>query len=64
MNQMTIEKMEGGYIITNDMGRRYIRTTLDEVFEDLLLHFEGKSKHFYEDCFGKVTINREKKPRS
>ncbi len=63
MNQITIEKMEGGYIITGSMGRKYIKTTLDEVFDDLLLQFEGRSKNFYENSFGEVTINRENKSR-
>lgn len=62
MKQMIIEKMEGGYIITDSMGRNYIKTTLDEVFRDILLHFEGRSSFFYENSFGEVTINREKKP--
>jgi len=51
-----IKKLDGGYILSDTTD--HIFTSLDEVFEWLLLHFEGRAPSFYEDLYGKVTISR------
>lgn len=58
---ITIEKLRNGYIITKHkiFTERDIYKTLDEVFDQLLLSFEGRSEHFYENSYGKVIIDRD-----
>ena len=48
---MNIKQVSNGYII-NIHGEEKIYFTLDELFSDLLLHFEGKGKYFKGDKLG------------
>jgi len=54
---MNIRKIKNGYIITD--GSEEIHTTLESVFSNLLLHFEGRGKYFGGDSFGVVEIHRK-----
>jgi hypothetical protein len=58
-----VEKVEGGYIFHDvelSIHARSIHLTLDEVFEKMLNHFEGRSRTFKGSLFGKVEITRGK----
>lgn len=57
MNGVHIRPVENGYII-DVVGRERIATTLDEVLNFLLLHFEGKASTFNGDLYGYVSIAR------
>lgn len=61
---LEIEKMKGGYILTeNDCLKLYshseIVVTTEELFRKLLLSFEGRADSFHGDSYGKVTIIRD-----
>lgn len=57
---MKIEKVYNGYIVK---GTAYteIYHTLQEVFDSMLLHFEGRAKMFGGDSYGQVIIETTKK---
>lgn len=54
MNQ--IRKVRNGYIVTDEDRNEYIALTLQDVFNRLLLSFEGKAPTFKGDSFGLVII--------
>jgi hypothetical protein len=56
---ITVERVERGFIVDYWTGNKDICFSLDELFEKLLLHYEGRSELFYEDIYGKVTIDRK-----
>ena len=60
---ISIEKVSNGYVATksNPPVTKFIFKTTDELFDWLLLQLEGKSKTFFEDLYGKVTIERGEK---
>ena len=53
---MNIEKIDNGYLIIDNSKTKRKEDTLEEVFDFLLLHFEGKGKYFGGNSFGKVVI--------
>ena len=55
---MNIRKVKNGYITTDENGIEEVHTSLESVFSDLLLSFEGRSKWFGGDLFGVVEIHR------
>ena len=55
---ISIEKCEGGYIVIDRYGTKMLKTSLDELFEYLLLTFEGRSKYFAGSSFGRICIDR------
>ena len=55
---INIRKAKNGYITTDENGIEKVHTTLESVFSDLLLSFEGRSKWFGGDLFGVVEIHR------
>lgn len=58
---MKIRKVINGYVLERtSWGNEEVYTTLDEVFRELLQHFEGRCKSFGGDMYGKVTIERER----
>ena len=56
-----IEQVKNGYIVTQTGKGTEIFKTTDELFEDLLLRFEGRSEGFGGQCYGKVWITRNDK---
>ncbi len=57
-----IKKVSNGYIVEDiSSNEESVYETLDEVFEDLLLHFEGLNKYFKEDLYGRVKVIRGSK---
>jgi hypothetical protein len=60
MDNIIIKKVTNGYIIEDSIFTR-VYNTLEEVFDHLLLQYEGRSETFRSDSYGKVTINRELK---
>ena len=57
---VTIKKLSEGYYL--ECGNlTYACKTLEEIFEHILLHFEGRCNTFIDNSYGKVTIEREKK---
>ena len=58
---MNIKKVTNGYIIKNKFGTEEIFQSIEEVFNRLLLHFEGKSEKFDGDSYGKVILRNSKK---
>lgn len=56
---MNIEKVSNGYIVSTRYGSKTICKTLDEVFQYLLLQFEGRSKFFSGCSYGYVHIFKE-----
>lgn len=52
-----IEKISNGYLITTGRGDRVACESLLEVFERLLVLFEGKSKMFHGSLYSQVVIN-------
>lgn len=61
MTKIEIEKIKGGYILNRkEFGEnRELISTTEQLFEDLLLIFEGRADCFHGDIYGKVMINRE-----
>jgi len=59
-----IEKVSNGYLITNKWNCRFIYQTLEEVFEALLLHFEGRASTFSGESYGRVVIERQARKKS
>jgi len=61
---MKIEKVDNGYIVEYDgvLSTRKIFTTLDDLFREMLLQYEGRCSSFGGDLYGDVKINR--RPRS
>ena len=55
---MIIEKVSNGYVLSN-MADKQIAQTLEEIFDVMLLHYEGRSIWFGGSKFGKVIILRE-----
>ena len=53
---MNIEKIDNGYLITDEHRTKRKADTLEEVFDWALLHFEGRGKYFGGDSFGKVVV--------
>jgi len=51
-----IRKVENGYIIRDAYGIESIYFNISEVFSELLLRFEGKSKFFKNNSYGEVKI--------
>ena len=54
-----VRSAKGGYIVTDDSGSEEVMTSLEEVFEDLLLHFEGRGRYFGGDSFGVIEVVRK-----
>ncbi len=59
MGIVKIERVENGFILELD-NTKTVYLTLDELFERLLLHYEGKSKVFYHEAYGNVIIERDR----
>ena len=59
---MRIEKVTNGYITTDSKGIKTIHANISDMFSDLLLHFEGKSKSFGGDSFGVVRVITKPEP--
>ena len=57
-----IRKVANGYIIESLglQGEELIYLTLDEVFEHLLMVFEGRGLYFCGDLYGQVVIRRDR----
>lgn len=62
INEVSIRKVSGGYILEWKSGEEQIEDLLEDVFERLLLHFEGLAPSFFQDSYGKVTIQRGNGP--
>ena len=58
---MKIRKVSNGYIVEGPLNELNVYKTLDEVFEELLLHFEGLAESFRGSSYGKVKIIRDLK---
>ena len=56
---ITIEKVSNGYIVIDNRGQRKVFLALQEVFDYLLLHFEGLAVSFSGELFGQVIINTQ-----
>ncbi len=53
-----IKQAMNGFIVTTDNSIEHVFLTLDEVFDYLLLHYEGRGSTFTGDLYGKVRIER------
>jgi len=51
-----IERIDNGYLIIDKHNQKRKADTLEEVFDWMLLHFEGRGKYFGGESFGKVKI--------
>ena len=60
MLTISIRNVVGGYVITDDIGKEEVATTLEKVFKNLLLNFEGRSENYSANNYGAVYIIREK----
>ena len=60
---MNIEKVRNGYICDDGHNGKEVFGTIDEVFDRMLLHFEGRCKNFTGDSYGNVIVEREKAKR-
>lgn len=60
---MKIQQVSNGFILEGEgiFGSKEVFSTLDEVFERLLMHFEGRSESFGGSMYGKVRIDRKEK---
>lgn len=56
---ITIEKVDNGYILRGNHWEE-VYSSLEGVFDRLLLAFDGRSKHFSGDHYGEVSIVRGK----
>jgi len=56
--EIKIEKAKNGYILKESQGTGALKIfyTIQELFDWLLLIFEGKSENFKGDLYGKVEI--------
>jgi len=61
--KVEITKMKGGYLLQNGYHDPEIVTTTVELFETLLLLFEGRAAGFHDGSYVQVTINREEPTR-
>jgi len=52
---MTIEKIGTGYLIQISYDKRAYET-IEELFQYMLLHYEGKAETFLGDSYGKVIV--------
>ena len=59
MDAYRIRRVNNGFVVESGANEK-IMSTLDEVFDDMLLHYEGRSKTFTRDSYGDVSISREK----
>jgi hypothetical protein len=60
---VTINKVSNGYVLGLGYGRSdEIFLTTDELFNKLLLLFEGRCDSFSGDLYGNVSISREIEP--
>ncbi len=60
--EVTIRTAYNGYIVTTYIPEKEnVFKTLEEVFDYLLIHLEGKSPTFKGESYGKVTIEYGKK---
>ena len=57
--KIEIEKIKGGYILNHNHGESELISTTEELFENLLLIFEGKANCFHDTIYSKVMISRE-----
>lgn len=58
---MDIEKVDNGYIVnykTTITNITNVYNNIEEVMEEMLRHFEGRSKNFGEDMYGCVQVFR------
>jgi len=55
---ITIEKVSDGYIYSDSYHPKEVMKTTDELFDRLLMSFEGRCKHFSGDMYGNVLIYR------
>jgi hypothetical protein len=61
MMSAKIERAQNGYMFYGGvLSQPEIFLTLDELFERLLLYYEGRCDSFGGDLFGKVIVEREK----
>ena len=58
MDKVEIMQASNGFILSQS-NCHTVYTSLDELFNALLLHYEGLSPLFHGDRFGAVIINRE-----
>jgi len=58
MHKIEIGKIHNGYLVDDGWGVRSVYQTLEEVFEDLLLLFEGRASTFSGESYGRVVIER------
>lgn len=57
-DKVIIEHVDNGFIV--EIGSfKEICCSLEEMFEKLLMHYEGRSELFHEDLYGSVIINRK-----
>jgi hypothetical protein len=58
----TVRAVENGYIVKDGTGREQVIFNLEEVFSDMLQHFEGRGEYFGGNMFGVVVILRKPTP--
>jgi hypothetical protein len=56
-NKVEIEAVDNGFIVEYNTSKE-VWLELEEVFADLLLHFEGLAETFHGPAYGKVTVQR------
>lgn len=59
ISSITIHKVDNGYIISFYASEK-VFLNLEDVFNELLLYFEGKGSTFLDSLYGKVIIERIK----
>ena len=59
MRIMKIEKVKNGYIV-NDISGKEVFRNIQELFEHLLIVFEGKADCFTGDSYGEIVIKVNK----
>jgi len=55
---MKVDRVCNGYIVELP-AETNVFATLEEVFEWMLMHYEGRSSCFIGSSYGKVTVRRE-----
>ena len=56
---VSIEQVNNGYIVSLPSGKK-VYTSLDDVFQELLGHFEGRYAWFDGEAYGIVVIQRKR----
>lgn len=54
---ISIETIKNGWVVIDEHGNKESFTTMQDLFDSLLLTLDGKSEHFGGSMYGKVRVD-------